>query len=89
MLKLAEEFNWSLPSNIHSKILHALLIESSHWAPNVNNQLRAKVLRHLVSLIPKAPRQGDLRPRLGCLLAVLTLGLNRGATRLRLPPPVE
>lgn len=83
ILRLSRSLNWSLPANIHSAILHALLIESSHWAPDISNQHRAELFLQLVKLIPTAPY--ELRSRLACALAGLTLGLNRGTTRLRTP----
>lgn len=87
ILRLSEGLDWHLPSNICSELLHALITESSYWAPDIDNGDRGRILHNLIAAFPSAP--SEQRPWLACLLVILTLGLNRGATHLRLPPISE
>ncbi|KAJ1302796.1 hypothetical protein OPQ81_003103 [Rhizoctonia solani] len=77
--RLAECLNWSRSPSLRTSILRTLTRELSYWAPNVVGEYRSKMLSHLISLIPSSPTP-EIRSQLACSLAVLTLGLNHGAT---------
>ncbi|CUA76481.1 CCR4-NOT transcription complex subunit 1 [Rhizoctonia solani] len=87
LVRLSQQLTWELPQDSCSDILHSILVESAHWTPKFQGNQRTQLLSRLVDLIcdPSPNNSDKWRAKLICSLAVLTLGLNQGQTRLRLP----
>ncbi|EUC56640.1 transmembrane protein, putative, partial [Rhizoctonia solani AG-3 Rhs1AP] len=81
--ELAKHLKWSLSSNLRNEVLRALTKEISYWDPTISTRNKKETLKYLINLIPEVP--SELQPQLACMLAVLALNLNHGASYLAFP----